>query len=163
MTTPPTVPWLSARAWVAVVLLAVATALMVVLLVSGGNARTYGGLETIPANVREHVGASLDTVLRHHGVEAGRIRTWNVRGPSGRVLRIEQRAAVPPSFESLACNLELSQRVAEVGARVVGTERSREQSVTLHIEGGGDVFRSITFVVDPHLATQGSGKEERHR
>jgi hypothetical protein len=88
----------------------------------------------------------VDTLLGRHGIPKSAVRTWRVLSVDKKPIRLEQRVAVPREFPSLVFNAELNQRLAPLGAHVVATERTREQTVTMHIVQGGMTVRSIAFV-----------------
>jgi hypothetical protein len=90
---------------------------------------------------------AIDTLLARHGIAQASVRTWRVLSPDRKPLRVEQRIAVPREFLSLVFNNELNTILAPFGSHVVGTERTRENTVTLHIVRGGYTVRSMAFVV----------------
>ena len=93
--------------------------------------------------------AALDSLLAQEGDRRhGRPNlARHVAGkPTG---RIEQRVTVGPGRSSASSfNHELGVRVAEFGARVVATEKTQEQVVTMHVVRGRTTIRSISFVTD---------------
>ncbi len=93
------------------------------------------------------VNAIVDTVLARHGITPDRVRTWQVRTPGRAFLRIERRVLVPPEFVSVQFNHDLNEALDGTGARVIATERTRENTVTTHIKRGTSIIESITFVV----------------
>lgn len=89
---------------------------------------------------------AIDTLLIRHGVAPRSVRTWRVLSIDKQPIRLEQRVAVPREFRSLVFNAELTELLGPLGAHVVATERTREQSVTMHIVHQGMTVRSIAFV-----------------
>lgn len=89
----------------------------------------------------------VDTVLAQYGIEGSSVKTRQVRGPDKKFLRVERRVEVPPEFISVNFNQELSERLSGVGLRLVATERTKENSVTMHIKKDDTILQSITFVV----------------
>jgi len=100
---------------------------------------------------REGIGSSVDSLFVLYGIERGNVRTWQVRIPDRPAVRTEQRIAVPRGFVSVRFNHELNRAVRPFWARVVATERIREDIVTMHIVRAGRTVRSMVFVTDPHL------------
>ena len=89
---------------------------------------------------------AIDTLLIRHGIARSSVRTWRVLSIDKKPIRLEQRVAVPREFRSLVFNAELKERLGPLGAHVVATERTREQTVTVHIVHRGMTVRSIAFV-----------------
>jgi hypothetical protein len=110
--------------------------------VSGFTPRlAVGGAEGQPAFQE-----AIDTLLVRHGIQRSSVRTWRVLSGDKKPLRLEQRVSVPREFRSLIFNYELNRRLEGFGAHVVGTERTKEQTVTMHIVYRGMTVRSIAFV-----------------
>jgi hypothetical protein len=113
-------------------------------LAGGGSPRT----ET-PAGRRAAdaaVTAAIDSLCPLFGVDASLARTWKASAAGVQTGRIEERIPVPPGFRSLEFNHALAVRIAPLGAGIVATERSKENSVTMHVVRGGTTIRSISFV-----------------
>lgn len=81
--------------------------------------------------------ATLDEQLRatcaQFGITEKRIRVRKVTDKAGRVIRLEHRIVVSQDFASFEFNSVLNRRVGLLGARVVGTEQSKEHTVTLQV------------------------------
>jgi hypothetical protein len=108
-----------------------------------------GGYASMAPVERAEMQGAIDTLLSRHGIPRASVRTWRVLSPDRKLLRVEQRIAVPREFLSLVFNNELNSILAPFGAHVVGTERTRENTVTLHIVQGGFTVRSMAFVMTP--------------
>ncbi len=89
----------------------------------------------------------VDTVLARHGIDKSSVKTWQVKGPDKKFLRVERRVEVPPEFISLNFNQELSERLSGIGLHLVATERTKENTVTMHVKKDDTILQSITFVV----------------
>jgi hypothetical protein len=100
------------------------------------------------------VNTIVDTVLARHGILREQVRSWQVQGPGRKFLRIERRVTVPPEFVSVQFNHDLNEALDGTGARVVATERTRENTVTTHIKRGSTIIESITFVVTRNPVTR---------
>jgi len=85
-------------------------------------------------------------------------RIWKVRVPGATASRTEQRVSVPPDFDSIEFNHALAQRLAPFGASVVGTERTKEATVSMHVVTSGTTVYSVLLVTDPNYYT----KENTH-
>jgi hypothetical protein len=106
----------------------------------------------------------IDTVFARYGIGPERVRTWRVKTPGGAFSRLQRRVTVTPSFVSVKFNHELNGELEGTGTRVVGTERTKENSVTTHIKRGSTIIESITFVVErPPRIPATRGKEHRHQ
>jgi hypothetical protein len=92
------------------------------------------------------IGRAVDALFLRYGIDMSGVTTWRVTTPDRRFSRMEQRVFVTPRFLSLQFNHDLASLIAPAGARVIGTERAKEQIVTLHIVSGGLTIRSIAFV-----------------
>ncbi len=91
--------------------------------------------------------AVIDTVLHRFGIDRRNVKSWRVQPPGAGWSRFEERVFVAPGFVSLEFNHELNKRLAPLGAHVVGTERTKENVVALHIVKEGTTIRTISFVV----------------
>jgi hypothetical protein len=89
----------------------------------------------------------VDALFADYGIKRPWIRTWQVHTPDRKFVRIQRRVYVPPEFVSPSFNLELNRRLAEYGARAIATERTKENTVTMHIMKDRTVVESISFVV----------------
>jgi hypothetical protein len=92
-------------------------------------------------------GRALDSLFVRCGIDRGSIATWQVFSAERKFMRVEQRVVVPPDFVSLQFNHDLAELVAPLDLRVVGTERAKENIVTMHIVQSGLTIRSVTFLV----------------
>ena len=91
------------------------------------------------------IDAAIDSLLVRHHVDLRSVRSWSVRTPDKAVLRRESRIDVPSSFVSLVFNHDLQNEVVPLGARVIATEHSKEQTVTMHVRKDGQVVRTLVF------------------
>ncbi len=105
-----------------------------------------------PAAARQgsaDVDQAIDTLLARYHVDPKTVRRWSILTPDKATLRREIRADVPPAFLSLGFNHDLSREVAPLGARVIATEHSKEQTVTMHVRKDGVVTRTLVFRTVP--------------
>jgi hypothetical protein len=93
------------------------------------------------------IGRAVDSTLTQHGIGPSAVRTWQVRTADKRFTRSERRVEVGPDFLTLQFNHDLQRRLEPLGARVVATERARENIVTMYIVVEGQTVSSIQFVV----------------
>jgi hypothetical protein len=105
----------------------------------------------LPPEVAGRIRNAIDTVFTRHGIDPSGVRTWNAQGQNGRLPRVEQRAKVPPGFPSLLVNHELARLLEPVGGHIVAIERTKDNTVTMHIVRQGVTIRSIAFHVDPKM------------
>ncbi len=115
-------------------------------LVTRGNvpAGTPGGRRGAEAGIA----AAIDSLCPLYSIDARLIRSWKATAAGEPTGRIEEKIPVDPGFRSLEFNHALAARIAPFGAFVVATERSKENSVTMHIVCGGTTIRSLWFVPD---------------
>jgi hypothetical protein len=114
--------------------------------IAGGNPRP----ETPAARRAAEAGLvrAIDSLCPLYGIDRGLIRTWKATAAGEPTGRIEEKIPVGAGFRSLEFNHALSSGIAPFGAGVVATERSKENSVTMHIVFGGVTVRSLSFVPD---------------
>jgi hypothetical protein len=93
------------------------------------------------------IGRTLDTLFARYGIDRSAVSTWQVHAADGKFTRIEQRVFVPPVFLTMQFNHDLAELVAPFDLRVVGTERAKENIVTVHVVHHGLTIRSVTFLV----------------
>jgi len=92
------------------------------------------------------IAAAIDSLCPLYGIDARSIRSWKATAAGGPTGRIEEKIPVAPGFRSLEFNHALAGSIARFGATVVATERSKENSVTMHIVRSGATIRSLWFV-----------------
>jgi hypothetical protein len=95
------------------------------------------------------IAATVDTLFARYGIPKDEVKSWRPKLGGAVLPRVESRVNVSPSFLSVNFNHDLNLRLAGTGAHVVGTERSKDHIVTMHIIRGGMTIRSIGFVTDP--------------
>jgi hypothetical protein len=95
----------------------------------------------------EAIAAAVDTLLARFNVDRSSGTVWRPKFAGRPTGRIEQRFTVDPGFLSISFNHELNLLLSPLDARVVATERGREQIIAMHIVRGGTTVRSITFTV----------------
>ena len=120
------------------------------LLLTAAEVITRGGVpaggEAPRRTAEARIAATIDSLLPQFGIAPGSARTWKATAAGGPTGRTEQKVSVPPAFRSLEFNHALASAIARVGAGVVAVERSKDNSVTMHIVRGGMTIRSIRFV-----------------
>ena len=146
MTPLPVPPPLRGR-----IMIAFALALCAILLTAAGlimrgsvPSETPGGRRAAEAGIA----AAIDSLCPLYAIDARGIRSWKTTAGGKPTGRIEEKIPVDPGFRSLEFNHALAVRIAPFGAGVVATERSKENSVTMHIVRGGATIRSLWFVPD---------------
>jgi hypothetical protein len=94
------------------------------------------------------IAAAIDSLCHLYAIDARLVRTWKASAAGEPTGRIEEKIPVDPGFRTLEFNHALAVRIAPFGAGVVATERSKENSVTMHVVRGGATIRSLWFVPD---------------
>ena len=97
-------------------------------------------------NAEAGIATVVDTVLARYAVRRDDVRIWRATVGDAPGERWEQRVTVPPGFPGIEVNHEMSLLLAPFDAHVVATERTKEESVTMHIVRGGRTVRSVIFV-----------------
>lgn len=134
---------MTAVALLAIILLA----LLVVGWISPGE-RTRGEPPADP-QVLASIGRAVDSLLTSYGIPPARVTTWRA-GVTGRTFtRVVQRVYVSRDFVGFSFNHDLASAIAGFDANVVGTERTRENILTLHVVRRGVTIRSISFEPKP--------------
>jgi hypothetical protein len=116
-------------------------------LITGGESRpseTPAGRKAAEAGIA----AAIDSLCHLYAIDARLVRTWKASAAGEPTGRIEEKIPVDPGFRTLEFNHALAVRIAPFGAGVVATERSKENSVTMHVVRGGATIRSLWFVPD---------------
>jgi hypothetical protein len=91
---------------------------------------------------------AVDSMFVRYSIDRSKVRSWRVSTVDRRMARQEQRVPVSREFPSLVFNYELKRMMENVGASVVATERSTDNSVTMHIVCNRLTVRSITFTLE---------------
>ena len=94
------------------------------------------------------IAAAVDSLCSMYAIDTRPIRSWKATAAGEPTGRIVEKIPVDPGFRSLEFNHALALRVAPFGAGVVATERSKENSVTMHVVRGGATIRTLMFVPD---------------
>ncbi len=94
-------------------------------------------------SIEQHIYA----VCAEFGISQKFIRSRKVRNQAGRVLRMERRITVPRDFSSYEFNSALNRRVDLLGARVMGTEHSRNHTVTLQVIQGDSTLETVILEI----------------
>jgi hypothetical protein len=122
------------------------------LLLTGAGLITQGRARSeTPAGRRAAeagIAAAIDSLLPVYGIDVRLIRSWKATAAGEPTGRTEEKIPVGPGFRSLEFNHALASRIAPFGAGIVATERSKENSVTMHVVRGGATIRSLWFVPD---------------
>lgn len=103
----------------------------------------------------QEIEGAIDALLARYRIEKTWVRTWRVLTPNKKLLRIERRVFVPPTFVSVTFNHDLNQLLSQYGSRAVASERGGESTVTMHVIKNGRIIESITFVVQRDLNSPG--------
>ncbi len=111
--------------------------------------REEQSLKALPAEDAAGIQEVIDTLLPRYGVDRALVKIWRVTTPDKTPVRIEQRIPVHADFLSLVFNHDLNRRLAPYGAHVIATERTKENTITMHIVRGGRTIRSMAFVLQP--------------
>jgi hypothetical protein len=111
--------------------------------------RDEQSLRAVPAEDTAGIQEVIDTLLLRYGVNRALVKMWRVTTPDKTPVRIEQRIPVQADFLSLVFNHDLNRRLAPFGAHVIATERTKENTITMHIVRGGMTIRSMAFVLQP--------------
>ena len=85
----------------------------------------------------------LASVCAQFGIPEKAIRARKVSDRADHLLRKEYRIRVPKDFSSFEFNNALNRRVEQSGARVMGTEQTRDRTVTLHVLQGDKTVMSV--------------------
>ena len=94
------------------------------------------------------IARAIDSLCRVYAIDARLARSWSATAAGEPTGRIEEKIPVDHGFRSLEFNHALAAGIAPFGAGVVATERSKENSVTMHVVRGGATIRSLWFVPD---------------
>ena len=111
--------------------------------------RDEQSLAAVPVGDAAGIQGVIDTLLQRYGVDRAVVKTWRVTTPEKVPVRIEQKIPVRSDFLSLVFNHDLNRRLAPYGAHVIATERTKENTITMHIVRGGMTIRSMAFVLQP--------------
>jgi hypothetical protein len=128
--------------------LALAALVLTVVGLVGPSAFRSAEPESARRAAESGIAASIDSLCPAFGIDAGRIRSWKATAAGAPTGRIEEKIPVPEGFRSLEFNHALALRISAFGAGVVATERTKENTVTMHVVRGGVTIRSLSFVPD---------------
>jgi len=97
------------------------------------------------------VDRDVDTVLARFGIQKEWIRKSQLPIAGSTLTRIERKITVPPEILAVQVNLALSRMVKKYDGRVVASENSRENTVSIHLEFHGIILETLTLKPDPRL------------
>ena len=109
------------------------------------------GLRARKGPTEADITTDIDSLLQRQHIHREWVKSWQVKTPERRFIRLERRVFVPKGFLSLKFNLELSRMLSKYGARVVATEHARENIVTMHVILSGFIVQTVAFVENPEL------------
>lgn len=98
----------------------------------------------------------LEAVCAEFRVPPSSFKIRDVKDRAGRRVRSEYRLRLPKNFSSAEFNHALSAKVEPWGAHVVGTERTHDRTVTLHVVRDEDTILSV--ILDMNEPTK-AGKD----
>jgi hypothetical protein len=98
----------------------------------------------------------LEAVCAEFRVPPASLKVRDVKGGGGQQVRTEFRLRLPRDFSSAEFNQALSRKVEPWGAHVVGTERTHDRTVTLHVVRDEETILSV--ILDMNEQTN-AGKE----
>jgi hypothetical protein len=87
----------------------------------------------------------VDSVLDGFGIDRTSIRKKALAVPKAGISRIERRLMIPPELPSVRVNLALNSLAGAFGGRAVGSENTREGTITIHIEIQKLIVESIVL------------------
>lgn len=119
----------------------------VVLLASDDFAPALTNRQPAAADLQA-IDIAIDSLLSRYGITARQVRKWQVRTGDGMTARTERRALVPPELATVEMNRDLSRAVSAFNGHVVGTERTKESVVVLHVVVRGTTVQSVSLVTD---------------
>jgi hypothetical protein len=98
----------------------------------------------------------LEAVCAEFRVPPASLKVRDVKDRNGRQVRTEYRLRLPKDFSSAEFNHALNAKVEPWGAHVVGTERTHDRTVTLHVVRDEETILSV--ILDMNETTK-AGKE----
>jgi hypothetical protein len=101
----------------------------------------------------------VEAVCAEYKVPANAMRSRQIKDGKGNVLRTEYRLRLPKDFSSAEFNQALNRKVEPWGARVVGTERTRDRTVTLHVIREDETIISVILEMNEPTT---AGKDHGH-
>lgn len=101
----------------------------------------------------------VEAVCAEFKVPPNAIRSRQIKDGKGNALRTEYRLRLPKDFSSAEFNQALNRKVEPWGARVVGTERMRDHTVTLHVIREDATVLSV--ILEMNESTR-AGKDHGH-
>ena len=103
------------------------------------NEESQQGLRATLAAIDKNV----DSVLARFGIERGWIRKREVVVPNKKQPRIERRVAIPKDVVPVMMNVAFNSMAKRYNGRAVGTENSKENTITIHIEMQGYIVQTV--------------------
>jgi hypothetical protein len=101
----------------------------------------------------------LEAVCAEFRVPPSALTVRDVKNRAGRPVRIEYRLRLPKDFSSAEFNQSLGAKVEPWGAHVVGTERTQDRTVTLHVVRDEETIMSVILNMnEPTKAGKDHGK-----
>ena len=97
---------------------------------------------------------AVDSVLSRYGIATKQARSWFVRTADGTAVRKERRIPVRHDLASIELNRDLNRAVSEFNGHVIGSERTKESVVVLHVVVKGMTVQSISLVADNRVRTE---------
>lgn len=136
-----------------------AAALLLALLLFGGGGRV---LSPVPSEATmQGIDRTVKELLAAYGVPEGSVRTRTVKAGQGGFRRVERRATVPWDFVTVQFNRDLNDRLGPFDGRSFATERTRENTVSVHVLAAHTVVQTVLFQLDPSVRRDTSAAVRR--
>lgn len=147
------------RIIIGLAVLSVALGVLAVVLAPRRAPERASARTTIPAAVvpgEAEIRRGLEAVCADFRVPPASWKVRDVKDRTGRRVRTEYRLRLPKDFSSAEFNHALGAKVEPWGAHVVGTERTHDRTVTLHVVRDEETIVSV--ILDMNEPTK-AGKE----
>ncbi len=96
-----------------------------------------------PAGAASEIDRQVDTVLAHFGIAPEWIRKKSVQVAGSEFQRVERRVLIPMNVPPIQVNMAFNALARKYGGRAIGSENTKENTVTIHLDLNGTVLQSI--------------------
>jgi hypothetical protein len=146
------------RIAVAGLLFVLAGGLFVASLQLGHPPEAYGYNTRDIQLARRKIDAAIDSVFIRQHVDPHKVKTRDACVIGSSVLRRESVIEAPADFVSLVFNFALQKEIVPLGARLIASEHTKDETVVMHVRTGGVIVRTLVFIehagTDPSVGSR---------
>lgn len=122
---------------------------------------TAGGKKQRFDELQRQIDRGVDSVLGGFGIGQTVTRKKTITFLNSEISRIERRVSIPGDLPAVELNVALNSLAQEYGGRSVGSENTKEGTVTVHLEIGKTIVQTVILKPDTRPGRKGRDNPRR--